>query len=76
MRNKKGKSHQKFVPITRESNTYDENYMDFDEQKDVLTEGMKDSFMKSKDQLSVIDNVQLQQIPFVDIQTDNNVHLF
>jgi hypothetical protein len=37
------------VPITRDSNTYEANYMDFDEQKDVLTEGMKDSFMKSKD---------------------------
>ena len=56
MKSKKGKSHQKFVPITRDSNTYEANYMDFDEQKDVLTEGMKDSFMKSKDQLSVIDN--------------------
>ena len=30
--------------------------MDFDEQKDVLTEGMKDSFMKSNDQLSIINN--------------------
>ena len=56
MKSKKGKSHQKFIPITRDSNTYEANYMDFDEQKDVLTEGMKDSFMKSKDQLSVIDN--------------------